>query len=132
MGLSLEYITPGCVLAVTQTLTTHTVSYLMALACTTVLLTCAMPCVPLHSTVINLKSRGYPELSGLSLEYITPGCVPAMSAMPGVRTVSILLAAAVTTILTTAIPCVPRFTCLRKNLLQTIPEFGSFKNDRTD
>ncbi len=31
--------------------------------------TCAMPCVPLHSTVINLKSRGYPELLGLLLAY---------------------------------------------------------------
>ena len=71
-------------------------------------------------------------LLGLSFVRITPGCVPAVTTVLAARIISIVSAAITPTVRTTAMPCVPRFTCLRKNLLQTIPEFGSFKNDRTD
>ena len=68
MGLSLAYITPGCVPAVITVLALCTFSVHLA-AMASVALIPAMPCVPLHSTVINLKSRGYPELLGLLLAY---------------------------------------------------------------
>ncbi len=68
MGLSLAYITPGCVPAIATMLTMYAFSIHLVLL-STAIPTCALPCVPLHSTVINLKSRGYPELLGLLLAY---------------------------------------------------------------
>ena len=86
----------------------------------------------LYSTVINLKK---PRISRTFWGYrsrMTPGCVPAVGTLLTMYTFSVRLAAMTSVTLFPAMPCVPRFTCLRKNLLQTIPEFGSFKYDRTD
>ena len=85
----------------------------------------------LYSTVINWKSREYPVLLGLSLAYdawLRSGIYGSASYVYLLYSSGALNNA----LANTRYAVRPALHLFAENLLQTIPEFGSFKNDRTD
>ena len=98
---------------------------------TAIMVPAAMPCVPLHSTVINLKSRWYPELLGLLLAY--DAWVRSGFSEESYGCLSIAASGSRNYAYATRYFAVrPALHLFAENLLQTIPEFRSYKYDGTD